>query len=326
MIMVRSVCLAMFSTCACLAQQNQTSERVEPVSTATAQLSNLPIERLGANDLIGITVYDAPELTRTIRVNSNGDIRLPMVAQPIHAAGLYPEGLEEAITKALVSENVLVDPVVTVTVVEYQSRPITVVGAVKTPLTFQATGPVTLLAAISRAGGFSDNAGSQILVSRESDGTNGASSTLIQRVPVQGLLGGDDSSLNFTLQGGEEIRVPEAGRVFVLGNVKKPGAFYLTDGSESSVLKALALSDGLDSFSAHVAYIYRREGGTGNRNEIPIPLNKIMERKAPDVALKADDIFYIPDAKGARASLKVLEASVGLSAVLGSAFIYYGTK
>ena len=59
------------------------------------------------------------------------------------------------------------------------------------------------------------------------------------------------------------IRVPEAGRIFVVGDVKKPGAFYITDGSESSVLKALALSEGLDSFSSHKAYIYRTDDSSG---------------------------------------------------------------
>jgi len=61
-------------------------------------------------------------------------------------------------------------------------------------------------------------------------------------------MGGDDPALNLHLEGGEDIRVPEAGRVFVLGRVKKPGAFFITDGSESSVMKALALSEGLDTF------------------------------------------------------------------------------
>jgi len=320
------ICLAMFATAVCLAQQEPAGEPAGAVMATTSQLSNLPIERIGVDDLLGITVYDAPELSRTVRVNSDGDIRLPILRRPVHASGLYPEGLEKAITTALTAENVLVDPIVTVNVVEYQSRPITVVGAVKTPLTFQATGTVTLLDAISRAGGFSDHAGSEVLVSRPSTGADGHAATLVQRVPVQGLIDGEDSSLNLTLQGGEEIRVPEAGRVFVLGDVKKPGAFFLTDGSESSVLKALALSEGLDSFASHTAYIYRREGGTGDRNEIPVPLKKIMDRKAPDVALKADDIFYIPSKNGTRASLKVLEASAGVGAALGAAFVYYGTR
>ncbi|MFZ0338959.1 MAG: polysaccharide biosynthesis/export family protein [Terracidiphilus sp.] len=323
---IRIICLTLFATCVCLAQQEPAGLRVGPGETTDSKLSNLPIEKLGVDDLVGISVYDAPELTRTVRVNAHGDIRLPMLTRPVHAAGLYPDGLEKAITTSLIAENVLVDPVVTVTVVEYQSRPITVVGAVKTPLTFQATGNVTLLDAISRAGGFSEKAGALVLISRPSTGADANSNPLLQRVPVQGLLDGSDPTLNVALHGGEEVRVPEAGRVFVLGDVKKPGAYYLTDGPDSSVLKALALSEGLDSFAGRTAYIYRREAGKGDRNEIAVPLRKIIERKAPDVNLQADDIFYIPNATGARASLKVLEASVGVGAALGSAFIYYGSK
>ena len=289
-------------------------------------VSNLPVAKIGNNDLIGVTVYDAPELTRTLRVSPKGDIWLPMVKQPIHAAGLYPQDLEKAIAAALTGDHVLVDPVVTVSIVEYRSRPITVVGAVRMPLTFQATGNVTLLDAISRAQGLTDTAGSEILVSRDAPAAGGKSASLVQRIPVRDLLDGANPSLNLSLQGGEVIRVPEAGRIFVVGDVKKPGAFYITDGSSSSVLKALALSEGLGTLSSRKAYIYRAEGGSGGREEIPIELKKIMDRKSPDVTLLAGDIFYIPNATGARASLKVLETSIEVGTALSGALIFYGTR
>jgi polysaccharide export outer membrane protein len=304
------------------AQQQVASDRVGAETPSFSDVSNLPVEKIGPDDLIGITVYDAPELTRTVRVDAGGDIRLPMVPQHIKAAGLFPAELEKAISTVLIQENVLVDPVVTVSVVEYRSRPITVAGAVKIPVTFQATGTVTLLDAISRAGGLTENAGAEILVSKPSSEINDKSVMLVQRIPVRGLLNGEDPTLNLHLEGGEDIRVPEAGRVFVLGRVKKPGAFFITDGSESSVMKALALSEGLDAFPSHKAYIYRVEGGSSGRSEIPIDLKSIMDRKTPDVPLLANDILYIPDASGARASLKVLETSIGLAAGLGAATIY----
>ena len=304
------------------AQQRPIPDRVGAGATTFAEGSNLPVEKIGRDDLIGISVYDAPELTRTVRVGSDGNIRLPMLHRHIHADGLYPVELEDALIKALTDENVLVDPIVTVSVVEYRSRPITVVGAVKAPLTFQATGTVTLLDAVSRAGGLSENAGSEILVSGQPSVESHKSVSLIQRIPVRGLLAGENPALNLHLEGGEEIRVPEAGRVFVVGNVKHPGAFHITDGSESSVMKALALSEGLNTFSAHKAYIYRQEAGNGGRSEIPIELKKIMDRKTPDVPLLSNDILYVPDASGTRASLKVLETSLGMAVGLGSALIY----
>jgi len=304
------------------AQQQVNPNRIGTGATVLAEGANLPTEKIGKDDLIGITVYDAPELTRTVRVGSDGDIRLPMLRQHIPAAGLYPAELETAIAAALTDGNVLVDPIVSVSVVEYRSRPISVSGAVKNPVTFQATGTVTLIDAISQAGGLTENAGAEILVSKPSSATSDKSALLIQRIPVRGLMGGEDPALNLHLDGGEDIRVPEAGRVFVLGRVKHPGAFYITDGSESSVMKALALSEGLDTFPSHSAYIYRLEGGSGGRNEIPVDLKKIMDRKSPDVALLANDILYVPDATGARASLKVLETSVALAAGFGTALIY----
>jgi polysaccharide export outer membrane protein len=284
--------------------------------------ADLPVGRIGANDLLGITVYDAPPLTGPIRVSPEGDIRLPMIEQPIHAAGLFPQGLEKVIAAALVKDHLLVDPIVTVTVMEYDSRPVTVVGAVKSPVTFQAMGPVTLLDAISRAQGLTADAGSEILITSHTSGPEGKDTTLIQRVPVRSLLGNADPTLNIELHGGEVVRVPQAGRVFVVGDVKKPGSYFISDGSQSSIMKALALSEGLGDHAGHTAYIYREEAGAARRNEIPVPLKKIMDRKSPDVSLDANDILYIPDSNGRRISEKVLETMVGAGTVFGSAMIY----
>jgi polysaccharide export outer membrane protein len=300
-------------------QPAQAGRGAEPANTAT-ESANLPVEKLGPDDLIGVAVYDSPELSRTIRVDAEGNIRLPMVRQRISVTGLYPYQLESAITDALIQENVLVHPVVTVSVVEYRSRPITVAGAVRSPTTFQATGTVTLLDAISRAGGIADNAGGTILVTHPAPKTPNQQATLIERIAVRALLSGDDPGLNMRLEGGEEIRVPEAGRVFVAGNVKHPGAYAITDGPESSVLKALALSEGLNSFSTHTAYIYRQEGGPGGKSEIPIDLKKILNRQAPDVPLFANDMLYVPSSAGKHGTALVLERTlavgVGLAGIL----------
>jgi len=135
-------------------------KRPEPAGGAPEVAgSNLPIQRIGPNDLVAVSVYDGPEFTRTVRVAAEGFIRLPMVAQHIRAAGLMPAELEDAIATALMKEGLIVNPFVTVTVAEYTSRPIAVMGAVRNPLTFQAVGPVTLLDALARAEGLSLEAG-----------------------------------------------------------------------------------------------------------------------------------------------------------------------
>ena len=106
---------------------------------------------VGPNDLIAVSVYDAPELSRNIRVGADGYFALPMLKQRLMANGLYPADLETAIGAALRQEQILVSPVVTVSIAEYHSHPISVSGSVKMPLVFQAEGPTTLLEAIAVA-------------------------------------------------------------------------------------------------------------------------------------------------------------------------------
>jgi polysaccharide export outer membrane protein len=201
-----------------------------------------------------------------------------------------------------------------------------VAGAVKQPLTFQALGDVTLLEAITRAGGLSQEAGSEILVSRTALGPDGLPSTLTQRIGVKALIEAADPDANMKLAGGEEIRVPDVGKIFIVGNVKKPGVYPVQEGSETSVLQALAVCEGLLPFASKQAYMYRREGAAGGKNEIPIELSKIMARKAPDVPMLANDILYIPDRQGRRASVAALEKILMLGTGAGGALVYAGVR
>jgi protein involved in polysaccharide export with SLBB domain len=145
----------------------------------------------------------------------------------------------------------------------------------------------------------------------------------VQRIPVKGLIDAADPELNVALKGGEEIRVPEVGKVFVVGNVRRPGAFPLRDGPETSVLKALALSEGLMAYAGKQAFIYRREGASGRKNEIPIELRKILDRKAPDVPLQASDVLYVPDASGRRLALSAIEKVLLFGTTAGATALMY---
>lgn len=275
--------------------------------------ANLPSQRLGVDDLVAVSVYDAPELTRTARVETDGTIHLPLLKKGIPASGIFPGQLETSIGDALKQEQILVDPVVKVTVVEYHSRPIAVMGAVHRPLTFQAVGVVTVLDALAHAEGLTNEAGTEILLTR---------SDQVERIPVTRLMRDADPAVNFILHGGEEIRVPEAGKIFVVGNVHKPGAFPVRDAQAESVLKMVALSEGLMPFAAKLAYVYRRDE-TGAKKEIPIELEKIMQRKAPDVPLQVDDLLYIPDNKNKRMAMTALDRIAMFGASTGSGLLIW---
>ncbi|MDW8355584.1 MAG: polysaccharide biosynthesis/export family protein [Bryobacterales bacterium] len=284
---------------------------------------NLPAGRIGPNDLLAVSVYEAPELTRSVRVGADGTIRLPMLKRRIVAAGRLPSEVEEAIAQALRAEELLVDPIVTVTILEYHSRPVRVAGAVRHPVTFQVEGTVTLLDALTRAGGLSPEAGPEILVSRAQIAEDGSTVTQVQRIPVKGLIDAADPELNIPLVGGEEIRVPEAGRVYVAGSVRKPGSFPIRDSAEISVLQLLALAEGLAPFASQTAYVYRLDPATGSRQEIPIELKKILDRKAPDVALVANDLLYVPDSSGRRITVRTLERIAGFGATTASGILIW---
>ena len=283
--------------------------------------ANLPSQPVGANDLIAVSVYDAPEFTRSVRIGSDGYFALPMLKERIKASGLLPAELEAAISAALSEAEILVSPVVTVTIAEFHSHPISVSGSVKMPVVFQAEGPTTLLDAISRAQGLTPEAGREILVSQSQPGPGGEAMTLTRRIPVRGLIDEADPALNVTLTGGEVVRVPEAGKIYVMGNVKKPGVFPVQDGSDTTVMQMLALAEGLSQYSAKQGYIYRREGA-GSKNEIPVPIDKIMKRQAPDVTLTANDILYIPDNSGRRVTLAILEKVLMFGGGATSALVY----
>ena len=300
------------------------SAQVRQVSAGESASGNLPMQTIGANDLLAISVYGSPELTRTIRVSAEGFIRLPMLAEKIRAEGLMPGDLEVTIVNTLKSAEVLVEPVVTVTIAEYHSRPISVMGSVKRPTTFQASAPVTLLDALARAEGLTIEAGPVILLTRLQPKEDGAAETRIQRISVASLIDAADPELNVTLTGGEEILVPAMGRVFVMGSVKRPGAFALREGGEGTVLQMLALAEGLAPYSGKRAYIYRR-AKDGTRTELAVELEAILKRKQADIAVLPDDILYVPDNKARRLTATAVERILSFGSTAGAtALIYNG--
>ena len=283
--------------------------------------ANLPAQPIGPNDLLMLSVYDAPEFSRSVRVGADGSIRLPMLKQRITAEGLLPARLEEKIAQALTDEEILVDPIVTVAIAEYHSRPISVAGAVRAPMTFQAAGPMTLLQAIAKAGGLERTAGKEILVTRV-ENKNGQRLTSTLRVPASALMNAGDSGSNLALHGGEEIRVPEARPLFVVGNVKKPGAFSSPEARDATVFKAIALAEGLLPFSDKRAFIYRPDAA-GSRQEIVIELARILDRKMPDVALQPEDILYVPDNKHKKLGVAALERILLFGSTAGATALIY---
>jgi polysaccharide export outer membrane protein len=302
-----------------LSAQGPSGPQTTPVAVADLNPSNnLPLQKVGPEDLIGLQVYDAPEFTRNVRVSAEGTIRLPMLKSPIRVQGLMPNEIEVLVAEALQRAQLFVDPYVVVSVVEYHSRPISVMGAVKTPTIFQAIGSVTLLDALARAGGLVQvQAGPEIIVTKP----NGDGPQSIQRIPVKPLMAGSDPELNIKLTGGEEIRVPDVGTFVVAGSVTKPGPYPILDGAANTVTTAIAQAGGTIQFFSHTAYIYRPDD-KGVSHEITVDLGKILSRKKPDITLQAKDVLYVPDSSGRRITQEAVTALTNTAQGATMAAIY----
>jgi polysaccharide export outer membrane protein len=268
---------------------------------------------IGSGDLLDIEVFEVPELSREIRVNQSGYIALPLIPTKIRAEGLTAFQLQDKLAELLQTNGLVTSPQVSVNVKEEHSQPITVIGAVKNPMVFEAVRSTTLLEVLSSAGGIADDAGNVVLVTRNGSGAppadsnngGGADANAPQTftINLDDLLDTGDSRFNIPLEGGDVVSVPRAGIVYVVGAVARPGGFVMAnDHQEVTTLKALALAGGTTSTArATQAVILRNNAVTGQKEQLPVDLKKVMNLKGPDVTLLPNDILFVPDSASKRA-------------------------
>jgi protein involved in polysaccharide export with SLBB domain len=147
----------------------QTNERIRNLSM---EVKSGPHEYvIGNGDLLDVSVFDVPELTRELRVSQTGTIGIPLVPIRLRVAGLTEMQAEQKIAEVLEANGLVSHPEVGVMVKEHRSRPITIVGAVQHPMVYEADRSVTVLEALAEAGGVASDAGDTIIVSRPHNAT-----------------------------------------------------------------------------------------------------------------------------------------------------------
>ena len=308
----------------------QTNEKIQQLaSLARTRAVDTPI---GTGDLLHIDVFDVPELSRDLRVSDTGDVSFPLIPGRVHAAGLTPFQLEGLLEQLLVENGLVSHPQVSVFVREQNSQPISVVGAVAKPMVYQVIRPTTLLELLADAGGITDDAGSVVIVTRSGQlGANpveappgaaadppgdptGEPQTITIR--LVDLLDSGDAKFNISVYGGDVVSVPKAGIVYVMGaGVAQPGGYVLQGhGDQITVLRAIALAHGLTGFAkSDDATIMRTNTLTGQRDQIAVHIRQIEKHKADDLALKSNDILYVPDSTGKKILAKGGEAALGIT-------------
>ena len=272
---------------------------------------------IGGGDLLGVEVFEVPELTRDLRVNASGFVTIPLIPVQVQAAGLTAVQFQDKLAELLQVNGLVTHPQITVTVREQHSEPITVIGAVKQPVVVQASRQETLLEVLSQAGGISSEAGNQIIITRaqvsDSDEANPPPTTYT--IDLDNLLNADDLKNNIPMIGGDVVRVPRAGVVYVVGAVRTPGGFVMAnERQEMTVLEAVTLAGGLQPTARNSqAFILRRDKTTGDRRKVPVDVKKVLTLKAEDVRMQPGDILYVPDSNAKRALLRSGEIAVSLA-------------
>ena len=238
---------------------------------------------LGEEDEIEISVYGNEDLEKTQAVRPGGYITFPLVGS-IRASGRTPEQLREQLTTQL--STYVRNPQVTVIVRAYNSRKVSVLGEVKSPGLHRISSNITVLEALSRAGGMNEGADlRRTLVLRGQ-----------QIVPVDftRLLKQGDPNQNIPLQPGDVILVPNVNekKVFVLGQVRTPQVVPLTP--DLSVVEAISRAGGLTEDADLAGAMVVRDG-----NALPVSFDKLMRGSdlSQNVLLQADDTILIPNLK-----------------------------
>ena len=282
--------------------------------------------RLGPGDVILIHAIEEEGMSDTpIRIGSDGFINLPTVGR-LKVVNRTAEEVQIDITERL--KRLIVNPDVSVTVVETHSHPISVVGAVKTPGVFELQGRKTLLEIMSLAGGPRDDAGYTARITRqmefgalplESSTTDPSGQFSVAQINLQQIMDARDPSGNIVMMPNDVISVPKAEMVYVIGDVLKPGGIALGDQRQVTVLQAISIASGLGKTAKSTdAKILRVNPSSTTRTEVPVNLKTILAGKTSDIALQAEDILFVPTSLKKDVALRTLESlgGSGLTSVI----------
>lgn len=301
------------------------TETSAPASALTAHYSDVKIM---PGDVISIETYGAPELSTTaltstnipgmttsspvpgIKVGAQGEVVLPYLGA-VKIAGMTPPQAAAYIAKLLKQGGFLVDPQVSVQLVDSPTRVITVVGEVVRPQPVPAFGQLRLLNVISACGGFSPLASHTITVRRL--GETGSITVLLSTDPKE------TDAANIPLMAGDTVVVPKVGDVYVVGQVKEPKAIPLSGNAPVTVLRAISMSGGLLPGAALSRVMIVRTLPDRHHVQITLDIGKVMKGKERDVALMSDDVLLIPR-NGFKATLA--NSGAGIAGGAASGLVY----
>jgi polysaccharide export outer membrane protein len=285
---------------------------------------------LGPDDQISIWVADCPDISaKTFNIDTSGYINLPFVGV-VRASGLTARQFESQLSSDL--KRYFVRPQVAVSIVEFRSQPVSVIGEVNQPGVHQLRGHKTLVEVLSMAGGLKPEAGYKAKITRESEWgpiplpdakSDPSGNFSVAEVKLNAVLTSTSPEENILVRPNDVIYVPRAPLVYVMGEVMKAGGFVLSESQTISVLRVLSLAGGLGPQAApqNARILREKENGT-ERTEVAVNVKEILAGKGEDVGLKSNDILFIPNSLPKKAALRIAETALQV----GTGIAIYGTR
>ena len=264
--------------------------------------------RLGSGDLVDVSVYDVPELNTKIRVSDRGDLDLPLI-NTVHVEGLTVDDAERVIERRLQEGGFVRDPHVQIFVDEFTSDGASLLGEVARPGVYPVLGEQTLFNLISAAGGLSDRAGKSITVTHRDHPDKPVTVTISHNLE-------DHAESNIVVYAGDTIMVRRADVIYVVGEVSHPSGFLMDNNNHLTVLQAIALAGGTGGDAKLNGARILRKGPEGV-TEIPVPLKKLLEAKATDIPLQAEDILFVPTSARRALGSRTAEVAAQMATAVG---------
>jgi polysaccharide export outer membrane protein len=274
--------------------------RTAPAAEAAPPVHAVADQPVGPEDLLEVSVFEVPELNRTVRVSEKGAISLPLIGE-VKVAGLTAREVEIRLREVL-AEKYVADPQVTVLVKEFASRKVSVLGAVGKPGVYEMLGPRNLMQVLSQAGGLTPQAGAELFVIRRTrrggDPGQEADTPVETRtaIDIQRLITHKDPALNVAIEAGDIVSVPIDRPIYIYvdGAVKTPGRIEQLESRPITLLQAIAKAGGAtDLANLKKVQVIRKGGGT--QETVVLNVQKIRDGKAADPTLQEGDVVVVPE-------------------------------
>jgi polysaccharide export outer membrane protein len=247
--------------------------------------------RLGAKDLLEIKVLGEDKLSTTVRVSEEGKITFPYLGE-ILVDGLTAAQLEKTLSR-LLEEKYIINPQVKVSIKEFRSKRVSILGAIGRQGSYELLGRTTLLEILAEAGGLARDAGKEIIIIRQqADGSN-----VSLKIPVEDLMQKGEAKLNLVLEPNDIINIPadQLVQIYVYGQVKSPGAIQVLKSNIPTLVRAIAQAGGFTERAAKGSVVIRRKDALGNEKEIKVNVKNIQKNKSKDIQLQPDDVVFVPE-------------------------------